>query len=39
MYDRLTLDERLEKYMEFEPDLLMYDTVKDYEGQAKTVKI
>ena len=35
VYDRLTLDERLEKYMEFEPDLLMYDTVKDYEGKLK----
>jgi len=26
MYDRLTLDEKLEKYIEFESDLLIYDT-------------
>jgi len=27
-YDRLTLDEQLEKYLEFEPDLLINDTVR-----------
>ena len=28
MYDRLTTDERLENYIKFEPDLLIYDNNK-----------
>ena len=32
MYDRLTLDERLEKYIEFEPDLLINDHIKKVES-------
>ena len=27
-YDRMTLEEQLEKYIEFEPELLVYDTTK-----------